>query len=52
MRGFSMAMTTITAADDPLSAATDLAEHLVETGTPFREAHAIVHHRQMLKPFL
>ena len=30
------------AADDPLSAATDLAEHLVETGTPFREAHAIV----------
>jgi argininosuccinate lyase len=31
-----------TAADDPMSAATDLAEHLVEQGTPFREAHAIV----------
>jgi argininosuccinate lyase len=30
------------AADDPVSAATDLAEHLVEQGTPFREAHAIV----------
>jgi len=30
------------AADDPLSAATDLAEHLVEAGTPFRQAHAIV----------
>ena len=30
------------AADDPLSAATDLAEHLVERGTPFREAHAVV----------
>src|ERR1700690_4538072 len=30
------------AADDPMSAATDLAEHLVESGTPFREAHAIV----------
>jgi len=30
------------AADDPMSAATDLAEHLVERGTPFREAHAIV----------
>ena len=30
------------AADDPMSAATDLAEHLVEGGMPFREAHAVV----------
>lgn len=30
------------AADEPLLAATDLAEHLVRSGTPFREAHAIV----------
>lgn len=30
------------AADSPANAATDLAEHLVENGTPFREAHAIV----------
>jgi argininosuccinate lyase len=30
------------AADSPANAATDLAEHLVESGTPFREAHAIV----------
>jgi argininosuccinate lyase len=30
------------AADSPINAATDLAEHLVEEGTPFREAHAIV----------
>ena len=30
------------AADSPTSAATDLAEHLVAGGTPFREAHAIV----------
>src|SRR5690606_24250918 len=30
------------AADSPYAAATDLAEHLVEQGTPFREAHAIV----------
>jgi argininosuccinate lyase len=30
------------AADSPLNAATDLAEYLVEHGTPFREAHAIV----------
>ena len=30
------------AADSPLLAATDLAEHLVVGGTPFREAHAIV----------
>ncbi len=30
------------AADSPLLAATDLAEHLVRSGTPFREAHAIV----------
>jgi argininosuccinate lyase len=30
------------AADAPASAATDLAEHLVSGGTPFREAHAIV----------
>jgi argininosuccinate lyase len=30
------------AADSPLNAATDLAEYLVERGTPFREAHAIV----------
>ncbi|HEX5615503.1 MAG TPA: argininosuccinate lyase [Acidimicrobiia bacterium] len=31
-----------TAADSPLLAATDLAEHLVRGGLPFREAHAIV----------
>jgi argininosuccinate lyase len=30
------------AADTPYAAATDLAEHLVVQGTPFREAHAIV----------
>ncbi len=30
------------AADVPATAATDLAEHLVRGGTPFREAHAIV----------
>jgi argininosuccinate lyase len=30
------------AADSPVAAATDLAEHLVVGGTPFREAHAIV----------
>ncbi|MFM9037148.1 MAG: argininosuccinate lyase [Actinomycetota bacterium] len=30
------------AADSPTMAATDLAEHLVRSGTPFREAHAIV----------
>ena len=30
------------AADTPTSSATDLAEYLVERGTPFREAHAIV----------
>jgi argininosuccinate lyase len=30
------------AADDPAAAATDLAELLVQSGTPFREAHAIV----------
>jgi len=30
------------AADSPYSAATDLAEWLVDRGTPFREAHAIV----------
>ena len=30
------------AADAPTSAATDLAEHLVADGVPFREAHAIV----------
>jgi len=30
------------AADTPYAAATDLAEHLVERGTPFRDAHAIV----------
>ena len=30
------------AADSPHAAATDLAEHLVMRGTPFREAHAIV----------
>ena len=30
------------AADSPINAATDLAEHLVEEGTPFRDAHAIV----------
>ena len=31
-----------TAADSPASAATDLAEHLVQAGVPFREAHARV----------
>jgi argininosuccinate lyase len=31
-----------TAADSPYAAATDLAEHLVAHGTPFRDAHAIV----------
>ena len=30
------------AADSPTVAATDLAEHLVEHGVPFRDAHAIV----------
>ena len=30
------------AADTPAAAATDLAEWLVERGTPFRDAHAIV----------
>jgi argininosuccinate lyase len=30
------------AADSPVNAATDLAEHLVDQGTPFREAHTIV----------
>jgi argininosuccinate lyase len=30
------------AADHPASAATDLAEHLVGQGVPFREAHAVV----------
>ena len=30
------------AADSPFNAATDLAEYLVERGTPFREAHAFV----------
>ena len=30
------------AADSPYAAATDLAEHLVMGGTPFRTAHAIV----------
>jgi argininosuccinate lyase len=30
------------AADSPTSAATDLAEHLVEGGMPFRDAHAVV----------
>src|SRR5205085_11962348 len=30
------------AADSPANAATDLAEHLVDHGTPFRDAHAIV----------
>ena len=30
------------AADDDVTAATDLAEHLVRSGTPFRDAHAIV----------
>jgi argininosuccinate lyase len=30
------------AADSPFNAATDLAEYLVERGTPFREAHATV----------
>jgi argininosuccinate lyase len=31
-----------TAADAPAAAATDLAEHLVRGGMPFREAHAVV----------
>jgi len=30
------------AADADVTAATDLAEHLVRAGTPFRDAHAIV----------
>jgi argininosuccinate lyase len=30
------------AANSPVNAATDLAEHLVEQGTPFREAHTMV----------
>jgi argininosuccinate lyase len=30
------------AADAPVLAATDLAEHLVRTGMPFRQAHAVV----------
>jgi argininosuccinate lyase len=30
------------AANSPINAATDLAEHLVEEGTPFREAHTVV----------
>jgi argininosuccinate lyase len=30
------------AANSPINAATDLAEHLVEQGTPFREAHTVV----------
>jgi argininosuccinate lyase len=30
------------AADTPTAAATDLAEWLVERGTPFRDAHAVV----------
>ena len=30
------------AADTPFVAATDLAEHLVDNGMPFREAHAVV----------
>jgi argininosuccinate lyase len=30
------------AANSPVNAATDLAEHLVEQGTPFREAHTLV----------
>ncbi len=30
------------AADVPVAAATDLAEHLVRSGVPFREAHALV----------
>jgi argininosuccinate lyase len=30
------------AADSPYLAATDLAEHLVEAGMPFRDAHAVV----------
>lgn len=31
-----------TAADSPVLAATDLAEHLVRSGMPFRQAHAVV----------
>ena len=34
--------TMTAAADSPANAATDLAEHLVDHGTPFRDAHAIV----------
>ena len=32
------------AAADPLIAATDLADHLVKRGLPFRQAHEIVGH--------
>jgi argininosuccinate lyase len=32
----------IEAADSPVNAATDLAEYLVDQGTPFRDAHAVV----------
>ena len=34
--------TMTAAANSPVNAATDLAEHLVEQGTPFREAHTLV----------
>jgi argininosuccinate lyase len=34
--------TMTAAANSPVNAATDLAEHLVERGTPFREAHTVV----------
>ncbi len=34
--------TMIAAADSPVNAATDLAEYLVDHGTPFRDAHTIV----------
>ncbi len=50
LRAIAGLMATITfntgamaaAADTPAAAATDLAEHLVTNGVPFREAHAIV----------
>jgi argininosuccinate lyase len=32
----------VEAADDPVAAATDLAEFLVRSGMPFRDAHAVV----------
>ncbi len=47
MRGLYASLTFETdrmaqAADQPIAAATDLAEYLVRAGTPFRRAHAVV----------